>query len=411
MGLFGEKETLYLKDQGFLCRGFQPYQHPIDSNGVENTSKKEQYRQQINWQKITITHCYNFYKDNLPVLVLFEILNTAWVTPFLKLEVPLMPFSITFSAPFNRRMPSVRSSFVPTKEFGWKDKVFILENWVTQYMSYLMSKVCMRVLLRIFFWNSVIPGIDYHKLFKRAGYTVQWGDYAEVSFRIKRPTLYMSPAEFDFPSCRDTGDRIYAGASVQLNRREGAFHWPKDAAGKKYIYATLGSLSSYYGGSHRRNFYNALLDVLREERNYDLILQVGCRDDLTGLDIPANVHIYDWVPHTEVFGNIYLIICHAGLGTLREAIFHGVPTIVLPWGGDQLGNAARIVYHNLGVRNEFRTVKSTDLKKSIEIIESDSTIRSAVQQFSVCFKKQEALQLDINFFEKEMSSLKSTRRQ
>lgn len=57
--------------------------------------------------------------------------------------------------------------------------------------------------------------------------------------------------------------------------------------------------------------------------------------------MPDNVHFADYVPHSAVLADSQLIISHAGHGIVMKALYHGVPMVLVPWGRDQPGVAAR----------------------------------------------------------------------
>jgi MGT family glycosyltransferase len=58
-------------------------------------------------------------------------------------------------------------------------------------------------------------------------------------------------------------------------------------------------------------------------------------------DIPGNVTLAGFVPHTPVLERSSIVISHAGHGLVSKALFHGVPMVLLPWDRDQPGVAAR----------------------------------------------------------------------
>jgi MGT family glycosyltransferase len=57
--------------------------------------------------------------------------------------------------------------------------------------------------------------------------------------------------------------------------------------------------------------------------------------------VPDNVYLSDYVPHGTVLPHSRLVISHAGHGIVMKALYHGVPMVLVPWGRDQLGVAAR----------------------------------------------------------------------
>lgn len=412
VGLFDDAARQFIEAQGFVASSFLDLNEyaRLRQCQLEKLSEKESYRLYVDWQHALIQDCYLQYCEAPPSLVLFEILNTTWTTPFVRMGVPLLAFSVTMSVMFNPSVPSVHSNFVPARNPVLSDKISIVCDWLRQYRRQKVKDIALWATLRKMFWNSRIPTIPYKQIFRRAGYKIQWGDFLGNDIRIKVPTVVLSPAELDFPQAKALPNRFYAGTSVQASRQETEFDWSAIAPGRKNIYATLGSLSAYCGERYRKNFYRAVIGAVPPDSDYNLILQVGNRADLEGIALQENMYVYDWIPHLELFKNVELIVCHAGLGTLREAIYNCVPTVVMPWGGDQPGNAARIVYHNLGVRNNFFTVTAADLSASIRKIESDASICQAVKKFQRDFRNSEQSTLGISFFEQFMKKTDEAKR-
>ncbi|XP_071511971.1 UDP-glucuronosyltransferase 1A6-like [Diadema antillarum] len=67
--------------------------------------------------------------------------------------------------------------------------------------------------------------------------------------------------------------------------------------------------------------------------------------------IPPNVKILPWLPLNDLLGHpkTKALFYHGGHNTYYEAIYHGVPTIVMPVYGDQKDNAMRSVHLGFGV--------------------------------------------------------------
>src|SRR5205807_1124728 len=62
---------------------------------------------------------------------------------------------------------------------------------------------------------------------------------------------------------------------------------------------------------------------------------------------PANARVEKTVSHSAVLERAVLLVSHAGHGTVMKALWHGKPMVLIPWGRDQPGVAARA--HALGV--------------------------------------------------------------
>lgn len=89
-------------------------------------------------------------------------------------------------------------------------------------------------------------------------------------------------------------------------------------------------------------------------------------------DLPDNFFVVEDTPHDWLFPKTSLVIHHGGSGTSHSACRAGVPSVVVPFAGDQLFWADRL--RNAGVAARVRNGKSlhaADLAQSIAIAESE----------------------------------------
>jgi len=56
---------------------------------------------------------------------------------------------------------------------------------------------------------------------------------------------------------------------------------------------------------------------------------------------PRNAHVEQTVPHSAVLERGVLLVGHAGHGSVMKALWEGRPMVLMPWGRDQPGVAAR----------------------------------------------------------------------
>jgi UDP:flavonoid glycosyltransferase YjiC (YdhE family) len=59
------------------------------------------------------------------------------------------------------------------------------------------------------------------------------------------------------------------------------------------------------------------------------------------LPLPENARVEFYVPHAEVLKRACLLVSHAGHGVVLKSLYYGVPMVLVPWGRDQPGVAAR----------------------------------------------------------------------
>ncbi|MGW8192669.1 MAG: glycosyltransferase [Desulforhopalus sp.] len=76
--------------------------------------------------------------------------------------------------------------------------------------------------------------------------------------------------------------------------------------------------------------------------NFRILVTLSSDHDKDDLGrIPANVHVMGYTPHSRVLPHCRLVISHAGHGIVTKSMAYGVPMVLVPWGRDQPGVAAR----------------------------------------------------------------------
>jgi UDP:flavonoid glycosyltransferase YjiC (YdhE family) len=104
-----------------------------------------------------------------------------------------------------------------------------------------------------------------------------------------------------------------------------------------------------------------------------VLLTVGRELELG--EVPANVHVEQWVPQADVLAHAALVLCHGGSGTTLGALAAGRPLVVVPLFADQPFNAARAGIVGAGV------VASVDtIGRAVERVLADGSYAAAAQR-------------------------------
>src|SRR5207253_5783933 len=98
---------------------------------------------------------------------------------------------------------------------------------------------------------------------------------------------------------------------------------------------------------------------------------------------PGNAHIEQTVPHSAVLKRGALLVSHAGHGSVMKALWEGRPMVLMPWGRDQPGVAARA--HALGVAEVVRRSGDPEaaLEGAIERVLASSAMKRAAGEHSL----------------------------
>jgi MGT family glycosyltransferase len=149
---------------------------------------------------------------------------------------------------------------------------------------------------------------------------------------------------------------------------------------------------------------------MRERPDWQLVLAAGVHLRATDLHpVPDNVVVVNWAPQLEMLERASIMITHGGLGGVKEAIFFGVPMIVFPCRWDQPHNAARIVYHGLGVRGDINNGSVGQIHSLIDAIAKDPKFKSRVDAMSRTFREIEDSGVGVSTVEKIISDSRRTR--
>lgn len=112
-------------------------------------------------------------------------------------------------------------------------------------------------------------------------------------------------------------------------------------AGSAPVYIGFGSMASKNPKETAKTVLKAV-----QEAGVRAILSAGW-GGLSVTDVPENVFLVDNVPHEWLFPRMAAVVHHGGAGTTAAGLRAGVPTIVVPFKGDQPFWGKRV--HDLGV--------------------------------------------------------------
>ncbi len=158
-----------------------------------------------------------------------------------------------------------------------------------------------------------------------------WGPYHSERTR-GLPVLYgFSPAVIPAPT--DWGDEIHVTGFWFL---DSAKDWtpPADlidflAAGPPPVYIGFGSMSTL------KPEQTAELVIQAMERTNQRALLFSGWGGLQKTDLPASIRLINSVPHAWLFPRLAAVVHHGGVGTTAAGLRAGVPSIVIPFFGDQ----------------------------------------------------------------------------
>ncbi|MET9046644.1 macrolide family glycosyltransferase [Streptomyces sp. NPDC004362] len=234
-----------------------------------------------------------------------------------ELKVPAAASFTTFA--FNRRVPSpTRGSWSLLAEAAARPRTL---------RSYLRSR---RGLRRAFDTRG-LPMLDMGNIrqplnlvYTSRSFQPAVEDFDE-SYRFVGPSIGARPADPSFPSDRLTDPVLYASLGTVFNA---------DPQLLRCFATALAPL----GGT--------------------VVVSTGKTDPDALGPLPANVLARRSVPQPEVLARAVLFVTHGGMNSVNEAMYAGVPMLVVPQGADQPMVARRVV--ELGAGLSIRTQDVTE---------------------------------------------------
>ena len=145
------------------------------------------------------------------------------------------------------------------------------------------------------------------------------------------------------------------------------------AAGPSPICIGFGSTTSTDGDSQART--KLVLEALVQTGQRGIFL-IGW-GGLSNVDLPDQVFAIESVPHDWLFSQVAAVVHHGGSGTTAAGLRAGVPSIIVPFDGDQFFWGQRVAALGLGPQPIPQTLLSTErLVSAIRAVTTNQSMRT-----------------------------------
>ena len=170
----------------------------------------------------------------------------------------------------------------------------------------------------------------------------------------------------------------FVGPSIDPRNRGEVF--PLEKLGPApVVYISLGTIHSTHTAFFRTCF-EAFADHPAQ-----FVLSAGQQTNIEELGpIPANFIVRPSVPQLEILQHTDVFITHAGMNSVHEGLYYGVPLVLIPHQFEQLLNArcvaARGAGHIIDGQVRHKPVAAGALRRALDLVLSEPGYREAAQE-------------------------------
>lgn len=181
------------------------------------------------------------------------------------------------------------------------------------------------------------------------------------------PELILAPEELEFTTSKRE-NQYYLGIPTRVNKLETLNEevlqyiqsCKKDLKGLVYI--SFGS--QYTNKLEYITSFLSKLDAILAEINVKAIFSFGGKEFTFDRNF-KNILVVSFISNNLILQECQLFISHGGLNSIKDAILEETPPIVYPLEGDQINNAQKVSFHQIGLNGDLTKDADSDIKKKI----------------------------------------------
>ena len=186
-------------------------------------------------------------------------------------------------------------------------------------------------------------------------------------------TIVYTSAEFQ--PCSETFSDRYAFVGPLLRPAESRVEKQRE----KRIYISMGTVNNAMLPLYR-NCVAALKDT-----GYQVILSVGSQVDIEAFGaLPENVEVYPSVDQIAVLEQTDVFLTHCGMNSVSEALYFGVPLVMLPKTKEQEGVARRV--RELGAGTLLESTTPEAIWAAVDTLLKEASYRKCAEKIAVGFR-------------------------
>jgi len=163
------------------------------------------------------------------------------------------------------------------------------------------------------------------------------------------------------------------GPALGRRRTDPGFPFERLDPGRQRVLVTVGTLSDEVAADFVARTVAALAGLADRVQG----VVVG-----TVPEAPENALVLPRVPMLDLLPHVHAVVCHGGMGTVGEALAHGIPLVVAPIRHDQPYVAAQVSAAGAGVRVPFAEVTPDELRAAIVRVLDEPSYRQSARRIA-----------------------------
>jgi MGT family glycosyltransferase len=170
-----------------------------------------------------------------------------------------------------------------------------------------------------------------------------------------------------------SGPVLMAGPCLPAPRRvdltDPALQVLKPGGRRAYV-----SLGTVFNGQPK--VFEAILDGL-EGGATQVVVSAGASFEALSARPRPNAFVFRRVPQVALLEQVDVVVTHGGNNTVQETLAAGRPMVVVPFGGDQLENAARVERLGVGVAVLPSRLDAASIRRAVDVALAPASVQRA----------------------------------
>jgi len=316
---------------------------------------KECY-EEISLSAHTLLHVTPFYQTNKPDLIIYDHVSYAGLILSMKWDIPAIETDADLA--FERANPNLLSESVRKSR---------------------EARIAGNAVVNKFLESYGVDPID-------------------SALQGQSPTLYWYPKIYQLQGDSLGYTCVYAGRCAAERPYRGT--WQRTSAGDRPIVLVSTSTAYVQGPEYFNMCIQALLGL-----PWHVVLAIGSNNDPESLrPLPTNVEIVQNVPQLKILPYVSVLICLGGPITTWEAMYHGIPLIMItPGHSDPEAYADHAVELGIGIHLRKPDATVENIKRALERVQSSVAIRNQVKRMQYAVRRSWGAEESANFVEEYLS--------